>query len=119
MIWKLALNHENIFAKEQTVGKISDNELYSPDNSGSGWDNVLLAQKGNKRESCNKDLLVCIFFEKINSRGGGHLLQTEEYLKENGHIQWGCNTILVKKVHSFCLYNDAVVLFLFDDKDTN
>ena len=34
-------------------------------------------------------------------------------------MQWACNTILVKKVHSFCLYNDAVVLFLFDDKDTN
>ena len=37
------------FSKQQTVGKMSDHELYSPDNSGSGWDNVLLAQKINKR----------------------------------------------------------------------
>ena len=48
-MWKLALNHANIFSKLQTVGKMFDQELISPDNSGSGWDNVLLAQKINKR----------------------------------------------------------------------
>ena len=44
----LALNHANIFSKQQTVGKMSDHELLSRDNSGSVWNNVLLAQKINK-----------------------------------------------------------------------
>ena len=64
-MWKLALNHANIFSKQQTMGKMSDHELISPDNSGSGWDNVLLllAQKINKRGggACNKNVLVCNF----------------------------------------------------------
>ena len=49
MMWKLALNHANIFSKQQTVCKMSDHELLSPDNSESGWDNVVLAQKINKQ----------------------------------------------------------------------
>ena len=60
-MWKLALNHANIFSKQKTVGKMFDHELLSPDNSGFGWDNVFLAQKINKRGSCNKNVLVCIF----------------------------------------------------------
>ena len=48
-MWKLAFNHANIFSKLQTVGKMSDHEFISPDNSGSGLNNVLLAQKINKR----------------------------------------------------------------------
>ena len=59
-MWKLALNHANIFSKQQAVGKMSDYELLSPDNSGSGWDNVLLAQKNNKQGGCNNNVLVCI-----------------------------------------------------------
>ena len=43
-MWKLALNHAN-FVKEQKAGKMSDHELLSLDNSGSGWDNVLIIQK--------------------------------------------------------------------------
>ena len=43
---KLALN---IFSKQQTAGKMSDYELLSTDNSGSDWDNVLLAQNIDKR----------------------------------------------------------------------
>ena len=35
-MWKLALNHANIFSKQQTVGKMSGYELLSPENSGSG-----------------------------------------------------------------------------------
>ena len=31
---------------------MSDHEVLSPDNSGSDWDNVLLAQKINKWEVC-------------------------------------------------------------------
>ena len=59
-MWKLALNHANNFSKEQTVGKIPDQELLLPDNFGSGWDNVLLAQKINKQGGgCNKNVLVC------------------------------------------------------------
>ena len=67
MMWELALNHANIFSGQQTVGKMSDYELLSPDNSGSGWDNVLLAQKINKRGEggCNKNVLVCTFFKKL------------------------------------------------------
>ena len=60
-MWKLALNHAKIFSKQQTVGKISYHELVSPDNSGSGWDNSLLAQKINKQGGCNEIVLVCIF----------------------------------------------------------
>ena len=44
-ISKLAINHANIISKQQTVGKISDHELLSPENFGSGWDKVFLAQK--------------------------------------------------------------------------
>ena len=47
-MWKLALTYANILPKQQTVEKMSDHELLSPDNSGSGWDNVLFAQKINK-----------------------------------------------------------------------
>ena len=46
-MWKMALNHPNIFSKEQTVDKMSDNEVLSPENPGPGWDNILLAQKIN------------------------------------------------------------------------
>ena len=42
-MWKLALNSGNIFLKQETMGKMSDNELISLDNSCSGWVNVLLA----------------------------------------------------------------------------
>ena len=47
MMWKLTFNHAKICTKQQTVGKMSDHELLSPDNFGSGWYNVLLAQKSN------------------------------------------------------------------------
>ena len=61
-MWKLAPNHASIFSKQQTVGKMFDYELLWPDNSGSGWDNILLAQKINKRGGCNKNVqVVCIF----------------------------------------------------------
>ena len=57
-MWK----HANIFSKQQTVRKMSDHELLPLDNSGSGWDNVLLAQKINKQGGgCNKNVLLCIF----------------------------------------------------------
>ena len=39
-MWKLARNHGNIFSKLQTVGKKSDHELISSDNSWSGWDKL-------------------------------------------------------------------------------
>ena len=66
---KLALN---IFSKQQTAGKMSDYELLSTDNSGSDWDNVLLAQNIDKRGVWVAiRLLWYVFFEKINSRGGG------------------------------------------------
>ena len=61
MMWKLAPNQANILSKQQTVGKMPDHELISPDNSGSCWDNVLLAQKINKQRGCNKNVLVYIF----------------------------------------------------------
>ena len=40
-----------------------DNELLSPDNSGSGWGSIPLAQKVNKwgGGGCNKNVLVCTF----------------------------------------------------------
>ena len=59
-MWKLALNHANIFSRLQKPGKMSDYELFSPDNFASGWNNVLLAQKINKRGGggCNKNVLV-------------------------------------------------------------
>ena len=72
-MWKLALNHANILLKQQTVGKMSDHELLSLDNSGSGWGNVLLISG-----------VVAIrmswyaFFEK-NSHGGGRLFWIGEY----------------------------------------
>ena len=49
MLWKLALNYASISSKQQTVGEMSDHELLSPENSESVWDNVLIAQKNNKR----------------------------------------------------------------------
>ena len=61
MVWKLALNRANILSKQQTVGKMSDYELLSPENSGSGWTNVFLAQKIDKWGGSNKNVLVCIF----------------------------------------------------------
>ena len=72
-IWKLALNHANIFSKQQTMSKMSNHELLSPDNSGSGWDNVLVGQKINKRRVTIR-LSWYVFFEKINSWGGGRLI---------------------------------------------
>ena len=69
-MWKLALNHANILSKEQTVGKMSDHDLFSPDNSGSSWDNVLLAQKKLINGGTSIRMSWCAFFEKINSRGG-------------------------------------------------
>ena len=60
-MWKLALNRANIFQKQQSVGRMSGHELFSPDNSGSGWDNILLAQNVNNKGVCNKNILVCIF----------------------------------------------------------
>ena len=60
-MWKLALNHANIFSKQQTVGKMSDYELLSSDNPGSRWDNVLLTQKINKQGGCSKNILLCMF----------------------------------------------------------
>ena len=48
---------------------MSDHELLSPDNSGSGWDNVLLAQKINKRGVAIR-MSWYAFFEKINSQRG-------------------------------------------------
>ena len=68
MMWKLALNHANILSKQQTVGKMSDHELLSLDNSGSGWDNVLLAQKINKQGVVRR-MFWYTFFEKIYSQG--------------------------------------------------
>ena len=54
---------------------MSDRELFPPDNFASGWNNVLLAQKINKRGGGGGGGGVAIrmswyrFFEKINSRG--------------------------------------------------
>ena len=78
-MWKPALNHAHIFSKQQTVAKMSAYELLSPDNSGSGGDNVLLAQKFNKRGVAIR-VSWHTFFEKINSRGG-RLFPTGEYLR--------------------------------------
>ena len=62
MLWKLVLNHAKILLKQQTVDEISDHELLSPDNSGSDWANVFVAQNINKwGGGCNKNVLVCIF----------------------------------------------------------
>ena len=68
MICKLAFIHGSIFSKQQTVGKMPFHELLSLDNSGSGWDNVLLIQKFNKRGGLNMNVLVC-FFDKVNGLG--------------------------------------------------
>ena len=46
------------------MGKMSDDELISPDNSGSGWDNVLLAKKVNKRGGVAIRMSWYAFFEK-------------------------------------------------------
>ena len=54
---------------------MSDRELLSPDNSGSSWDKVLLAQKIDKQGGCN--MSWCAYFEKVISRKG-HLFQTGE-----------------------------------------
>ena len=48
---------------------MSDYELLSLDNSGSGWDNVLLAQKINKRGAAIR-MSWYEFCEKINSQRG-------------------------------------------------
>ena len=78
-MWKLAPNHANIFSKQQTVCKMSDHELLSPDNSDSGWDNVLLAQKINKQGVAIRMSWYALF-EKINSWGGeGPLFRSAEY----------------------------------------
>ena len=75
---KLALNHANIFSKQQTVGQISDHELLSPDNSWSGWDNALLVQKvisgGGLQFECPGMLVL------KNIHSGGHLFRTGEKL---------------------------------------
>ena len=50
--------------------KIFQNKKYSPDNSGSGWDNVLLAQKIVKQGGAVAIRMSWYaFFEKINSQG--------------------------------------------------
>ena len=73
-------NHANIFSKQQTVGKMSDYELLLPNNFGSGWDKVHLAQKGNNRgRGVAIRMPWYVVFEKINSRGG-HLFQTGDYM---------------------------------------
>ena len=76
-MWKLALNNVNTFSKQQIVGNMSGHELLSPDNSGSDWDNVLLAQKSNKRRGVAIRMSWYAFFEKINSRWG-RLFRTGE-----------------------------------------
>ena len=50
---------------------MSDHELISSDTSGSGWDNVLLAQK---LISGRIAIIMswCAFFEKINSWGDAY-----------------------------------------------
>ena len=48
---------------------MSEHEVVSPDNSGSGWDNVLLAQNVISWAAAIK-MSWYTFFEKINSRGG-------------------------------------------------
>ena len=48
---------------------MSDHELLLPDNSGSGWDNVLLAHKLNNRGRAAIRMSWYASFEKINSRG--------------------------------------------------
>ena len=70
-MWKMDLADANVFSKQQTVSKMPEDELFSPDNSESGWDNVLLAQTINKRGGggCNKNVLIC-FFEKNKLSGG-------------------------------------------------
>ena len=68
MMWKLALDHANISSKQQTVGKMSDHEILLPDNPGSGWDNVVLAQKINEGVAIRMSWYV--FFEKTKSRVG-------------------------------------------------
>ena len=72
-MWKLALNHANILSKQQTVGKMSHNELLSPDNSGSCGDNVLLAQKIDKQGGVVIRMSWYVF-EKINSQEGMSIL---------------------------------------------
>ena len=67
---KLALWYANNFSKQKTVGKMSDHELLSPDNSGYDWDNVILAEKNNNRGGgVAIRMSWYAFFEKINSRG--------------------------------------------------
>ena len=58
--------------KQQTLGKMSDYKLLSPDKSGSGRDNVLLALKLISEEGggANKNVLECNT-GKIKSWGGG------------------------------------------------
>ena len=72
-MWKLVLNHANIFPKQQTVEKISDHELLSTDNSGSGWDNILFAQKINKRVVVIRMFWYAIF-DKLNILGTSFLI---------------------------------------------
>ena len=85
-MWKLALNHVKIYSKQQTVGKISDHELLSRDNSRSAWDNILLAQKINKRGVAIR-MSWYEFCEKINSRRGASI------------PDW---RVIIKVLYNFC-----------------
>ena len=51
---------------------MSEHELLSPDNSGSGWDNVVLAKKVISGVVAIR-MSWYSFFEKINSRGGASI----------------------------------------------
>ena len=61
------------------MGKISDHELLSLDNAGSGWDNVLLAQNSNKQGVAIR-MSWCASWEKINSREGSSISDWRAYL---------------------------------------
>ena len=69
-MWKLALNHANILSKQQTVGKMSVHKLFSPDSSGSGPGNVLLAQEIYEWGVAIRMSWYAFFEKKINSQGG-------------------------------------------------
>ena len=52
------------------IRKVSDHELLSPCNSGSGWDNVLSAQRIDKwGVGVAIRMFRCALFEKMNSQG--------------------------------------------------
>ena len=75
------------------MGKMSDHELLSPDNSGSGWGNVLLAQKINKRGVAIR-MSWYASFGKINSRGDVYS-GTGGYVGNPGKARSYCTDIAV------------------------